>query len=343
MVRSALVCALVMMVVVACARPVSTLQTLPTPTPSPSPTPTAPLVLAATAPFHIGEVGVVYAPVGLSATGGVQPYTWSISAGALPGGLSLTSDGTVSGTPNAPGSFHFTVQVADAGGSTATIPGSVPIAAHLSASLIAACATQCSVELGCVNVCGAFGQLSGGLGPYSYSQTSGQLPSGTSLSGFSLTGTFSGLSGYLQFSVKVTDGVGATATLAPLFWMYQHISLTGGAIPACPWPGAGPNDPGCTATFPYVGGTPNSGTVRASAAWVSYACNDPAVCTHPPAMPTITVGSGIITVAVPQGTYANTSGYKGTLTITLTNQDVCSAGPAKCSTSANVTITQASG
>jgi len=60
-------------------------------------------------------------------------------------------------------------------------------------------------------------------------------------------------------------------------------------------------------------------------------------------MPTITVGGGIITVTVPQGNFASTSGYKGTLQITLTNQDPCSPGPSKCSTSANVTITQASG
>ncbi len=341
-VRGALVCAVVVVLAVACARPNNTVQVAP-PTPSPSPTPTTPVALAATAPFHGGEVGVAYTPVALSATGGVQPYTWSISAGALPNGLTLGPDGTVSGNPTTAGNFGFTVQVADSGDSTATMPGSIPIAAALSASLIPACATQCSVELGCVTVCGGFGQMSGGVGPYSFALTTGQLPSGTALSGLTLTGTFTGLSGYLRFSVQVTDSFGATATVAPLFWMYPHISLTGGAIPACPWPGAGPNDPGCTATFPYVGGTPNSGTVRASATWVSYACNDPAVCTHPPAMPTITVGSGIITVAVPQGTFAFTSGYKGTLSITLTNQDVCSVGPAGCSSSANVTITQASG
>src|SRR5712691_12311269 len=221
----------------ACARPTSTVQqpTL-TPTPSPSPTPTTPLALMATAPFHTGEVGVAYAPVALSATGGVQPYRWTISDGALPAGLTLASDGMVSGTPASAGTFAFTVQVSDAGNSTATIPVSVPIAAALSVSLIPACATQCSVELGCVSVCGAFGGQSGGVEPYSYTLMSGSLPAGTALSGLSLSGTFVGLSGYLQFSVQVSDSLGATASVAPVFWMHEHSSFAGGNV-TCPYNG----------------------------------------------------------------------------------------------------------
>jgi hypothetical protein len=112
----------------------------------------------ATAPFHTGEVGVAYAPVALSATGGVQPYTWTVVAGALPTGLSIGSDGTVSGSPTSAGNFSFTVQAADSGNSVATVTGSVGIAAALSATLRSDCASQCSVELGC-NVCGAFGEV----------------------------------------------------------------------------------------------------------------------------------------------------------------------------------------
>lgn len=49
----------------------------------------------------------------LQATGGIAPYTWSIAAGALPAGLSLAADGTLSGTPTEQGSFDFTAQVTD--------------------------------------------------------------------------------------------------------------------------------------------------------------------------------------------------------------------------------------
>ena len=49
----------------------------------------------------------------LQATGGVLPYTWSITNGQLPAGLSINSSGTITGTPVLAGSSTFTVQVAD--------------------------------------------------------------------------------------------------------------------------------------------------------------------------------------------------------------------------------------
>ncbi len=322
MVRSALVGALVMVLVVACARPNNTVQLAPptpTPTPSPSPTPTAPLQ-ATTAPFHAGEVGASYAAVALSATGGVQPYTWSISGGALPGGLSLSSDGNVTGTPTTSGSFHFTVQVADGGGSTATVPGKIGIAAHLSAGLIAACATQCSVEIGCVSVCGAFGQVSGGVGPYSYTHTSGQLPSGTSLSGLSLTGTFSGLSGYLQFSVQVTDVLGATATVAPLFWMYQHISLASDNTTCVKI------FTDCSLRLRISGGVPQG---RPSVGLASVASAAPL-----PAGYTLTASGGYVNLYIPRPG----NGYVGVWTLVLTDHTLCAANTYCISPGATVNI-----
>jgi hypothetical protein len=49
----------------------------------------------------------------LAATGGAPPYTWSTSAGTLPSGLTLGTDGTVQGVPTTAGSFSFTVEVTD--------------------------------------------------------------------------------------------------------------------------------------------------------------------------------------------------------------------------------------
>lgn len=46
-----------------------------------------------------GAAGVPYRQL-LIASGGVQPYTWSISSGSLPAGLTVTSDGIISGTPS---------------------------------------------------------------------------------------------------------------------------------------------------------------------------------------------------------------------------------------------------
>lgn len=45
-----------------------------------------------------------------SANGGTAPYTFAITAGATPPGLTLSSAGVLSGTPTAAGSFNFTVQ-----------------------------------------------------------------------------------------------------------------------------------------------------------------------------------------------------------------------------------------
>lgn len=325
--RSALVGALIV-VVAACARPTSTAhQTLPTP--SPSPTPTTPLALAATAPFHSGEVGVAYAAVALSATGGVQPYTWSVVAGALPAGLTIGADGTVSGTPTSAGTFNFTIQAADSGDSKATIPGSVPIAAALSASLIPACATQCSVELGCASACGDFGQVSGGVAPYSYALTSGQLPAGTSLSGLTLAGTFVGSSGYVRFTVQVTDSMGATAMVSPTFWMYEHIALSGDNTTCYRI------FTSCSLRLPISGGVPDGKpyVVIASVAPAGQGCWPPSP-TPLPAGYTLTVSGGYVDLYIPRPG----NGYGGVWTLVLTDHTDCAANTYCSSSPATVTI-----
>jgi hypothetical protein len=50
----------------------------------------------------------------VTAAGGTPPYTWSVAAGALPAGLTLSSSGQISGAPRTVGSGSFTLQVADA-------------------------------------------------------------------------------------------------------------------------------------------------------------------------------------------------------------------------------------
>lgn len=49
----------------------------------------------------------------LAASGGSTPYTWSKLSGNTPDGITLASDGTISGTPTATGTFNFTARVTD--------------------------------------------------------------------------------------------------------------------------------------------------------------------------------------------------------------------------------------
>lgn len=60
-------------------------------------------------------VGAAYAPVGLQASGGKSPYTWSLAfgSGPFPPGMSLSPNGVISGTPTTSNSFFFAVQVKD--------------------------------------------------------------------------------------------------------------------------------------------------------------------------------------------------------------------------------------
>jgi len=63
-------------------------------------------------PLTAGTVGTAYSNT-FAAVGGATPYTWSVLTGPLPGGLSLSAAGLLSGTPAAAGTFNFTIQVSD--------------------------------------------------------------------------------------------------------------------------------------------------------------------------------------------------------------------------------------
>ncbi len=67
------------------------------------------------------SVGVAYsASLSSMVSGGTAPYTYAISSGALPPGLTLSSEGVISGTPTSPGSFSFSVTVTDSSVTCAT-------------------------------------------------------------------------------------------------------------------------------------------------------------------------------------------------------------------------------
>jgi len=93
----------------------------------------ASLSIVTASPLPQGAVGIAYLQT-LSAAGGATPYSWSVTSGALPGGLTLDTGGTISGTPATAGAYNYTTQVRDSASTTATKEFSLTIVSQ-SASL----------------------------------------------------------------------------------------------------------------------------------------------------------------------------------------------------------------
>lgn len=84
----------------------------------PPPPPPTPSILTQGLPD--GTLGLAYTAT-LQGTSGTPPFTWSVSAGSLPAGLSLNGEtGEITGTPTAIGTSTFTIQVTDSQNQTAT-------------------------------------------------------------------------------------------------------------------------------------------------------------------------------------------------------------------------------
>jgi putative Ig domain-containing protein len=324
------------------------------PSPSSAPSPSyAPLVIASM-PLKAGEVGLSYGGATFEATGGVHPYMYQVTEGALPGGLTLSRDGVVSGSPTTVGDFSFTVQVVDSGGQANSAQDSIDIVPALQLSSLKSGTIY--VESGCDTVCGGFATQTGGQAPYSYAVKSGNLPPGTSLSGTSLAGKFSSTGNY-SFTVEATDALGATAPVAATFSIFPHIYFY------CPstWPG-GPggcippggngayrggltfqctqvaSHPDCTGMMPFAGGSASGWTVRYQVvagsqppAGSGFGVPDPQASPPPPFT--------AVSFTMVEPPTSGATAY-GTLLVTISDSMACGPGAStRCSASAYMTYT----
>lgn len=66
----------------------------------------------------------------LTATGGTAPHTFTIAAGALPAGLTLSSSGLISGTPTTVETAHFTLQIVDSSSSAVACQKTASLQVH---------------------------------------------------------------------------------------------------------------------------------------------------------------------------------------------------------------------
>ncbi|MEP7337417.1 MAG: Ig-like domain repeat protein, partial [Acidobacteriota bacterium] len=128
-----------------------------------------------------GTAGAAYAPVSLSASGGLAPYSFSLQSGALPGGMSLSPQGVLSGTPAASGVFNFMVAVNDG----ANCQG----------------AQNYSLTINCPAIAVAPASLLGGLVGAGYNQSVSASPAGTNY-------TFSLASGALPPGLALNEATG---------------------------------------------------------------------------------------------------------------------------------------
>ena len=187
-----------------------------------------PVILIAPSALTGGTVGAAYSE-SIIASGGIATYSYAITAGALPAGLTLSSTGSLSGTPTAGGTFNFTVTATSSStgvgaphtGSRAYSTTFLPATVLLPATTLAN-GTQNAAYSTTLN------PASGGTSPYSYAVTAGALPAGITLN--TATGALTGTptaSGTFNFAVTATDSSTGTGpySSAPRGYSLQIINI----------------------------------------------------------------------------------------------------------------------
>jgi hypothetical protein len=196
-----------------------------------------PAITAPTSAQLTGAVGSAYS-LQLAGTGGIAPYTWTLTAGTLPTGWTLTTGGLLSGpapVAGQAGSFSLTFKMTDAGTPTA-LTDSVQVTVTINpapaitfSGTLPATATYNTAYTGS-------SAASGGAGTLTYSLTSGSgpLPGGLSLN--ASTGAVTGTPttpGTFNFTIQAADAYGDSATQAYTITVSKATpTLAFAAIPA---------------------------------------------------------------------------------------------------------------
>ena len=150
-------------------------------------------------------MGTAYSAT-LAASGGTTPYSWSLTSGTLPAGLTLNAaTGAITGTPTATANgISLTFKVTDSG-SPAQSQSATLTMTIAPTTLSIATTTLPSGQVG--TAYSATLAASGGTTPYSWSLTSGTLPAGLTLNAATgaITGTPTATANGISLTFKVTD------------------------------------------------------------------------------------------------------------------------------------------
>lgn len=151
----------------------------------------------------------------LTATGGVPPYRWErVSGSSLPSGLSLSSDGVITGTPFVDGTFRFALKVTDSATLPQTVmkefsititPAPVPEPVVTAPQVVTSALPAGTANQPYLALLAA----SGGKTPYTWSATPTQFAGGLGVSsGGVINGTAGGAGTYaVAFTVTDSDGL----------------------------------------------------------------------------------------------------------------------------------------
>jgi len=156
-------------------------------------------------------VGLAYSQT-FTGSGGTSPYTYSVIAGSLPNGLTLTG-GTLSGIPTQSGNFSFTLKTQDSS-TGAGAPFNTSNNYTLAVGNPTLGISPSSLTTPQVGI--AFSQqlsTSGGTSPYTYTVTAGATPAGLNVSGTGLISGTPTAAGAYNFSVTSADNYSVTATI----------------------------------------------------------------------------------------------------------------------------------
>ena len=211
--------------------------------------PPAPLTIT-TSTLTAGLVGAAYSQT-LTATGGVQPYTWALISGTLPPGLIITSAGVLQGTPTTPGDYTFTPRVSDSLATNAVRQLTVTI--NITGITIT---TPSSLPDATINT--SYSQqlaATGGSGNYGWQVSAGALPAGLSLSSAGLISGTPTQGGNFTFTARATDQ-SVTAVVVQASKVFTLVVVNPGPVITTPSLPAGQVLVAYSFTLASAGGTP---------------------------------------------------------------------------------------